>query len=271
MLFLYCILTNSHPVFLFSQQQQQQGHADIFTLNKDTWVTQGDFISLDGNLLVGSVSIDETGQTFAVGGHPVSTDDEDTAVVRIFRFVAGNWEELGEGIVGDFQDTAYIAALSANGNIVAVSNYYRGEAGPAEGGTNDALDVRAFELDESTKEWVQLGENLHALAPGEKSGYFITLSDDGMVMGMGDPGRESADGGGVTGHAHIYQYDEETGLWDQRRPNKYGESPGDQFGFAVSISGDGTRFAVGSPFNRGDGREKGRVYVYDTSADLTVV
>jgi hypothetical protein len=225
-------------------------------------VKQGDFVSLEGTLLVGSVSIDETGQTFAVGGHPVTTEENSSpAVVRIFSFLAGNWAELGEGIIGDFEDTAYLTALSADGNIVAVSNYYKGEAGPAEGELNDALDVRAFEWDGN--QWIQLGENLHALAPGEKSGYFITLSDDGMLMGMGDPGRENMEGGGVAGHAHIYQYDESSQLWEQRGPNKDGQAPGDQFGFAVALSGDGKSFAVGAPFNRGEGVERGRVTVYD--------
>mmetsp|Transcript_126538 Transcript_126538/g.188840 ORF Transcript_126538/g.188840 Transcript_126538/m.188840 type:complete len:693 (+) Transcript_126538:110-2188(+) len=237
------------------------GHADIFLLNQGEWVKQGGIVSLEGSLLVGSVSIDESGQTFAVGGNPVSREkDSSLAVVRIFGFLAGDWAELGDGIIGDFQDTAYLAALSADGTIVAVSNYYRGEAGPSEGDLNDALDVRAFKW--NGKEWIQLGGNLHALAPGEKSGYFITLSDDGTLMGMGDPGRANIEGGGVAGHAHIYQYDESSQLWEQRGPNKDGQAPGDQFGFAVALSGDGKRFATGAPFNRGEGVERGRVSVF---------
>jgi hypothetical protein len=37
---------------------------------------------------------------------------------------------------------------------------------------------------------------------------------------------------------------------------------GDQFEFDVSLSGDGQHFAVGAPFNRGTGLERGRVYVW---------
>jgi hypothetical protein len=101
---------------------------------------------------------------------------------------------------------------------------------------------------------------LHASAPVPKSGYFISLSDDGTIIAMSDPGTSGKPGGGVTGHAHIYKYDGKS--WMQRSPNQNGEAPGDQFGFDVSISGDGRRFAVGAPLNRGSGVERGRVYVY---------
>jgi hypothetical protein len=87
-----------------------------------------------------------------------------------------------------------------------MSNYYIGEAGaagPSEGKMNKALDARAFEWNEKDEEWVQLGENLHANEMGARSRYFITLSDDGMLLGMGDPGKRDSEGGSVTGHAHI--------------------------------------------------------------------
>ena len=61
------------------------------------------------------------------------------------------------------------------------------------------------------------------------------------------------------------EYEPVTDQWKQNAPNKYGEAPGDQFGFDVSISGDGLKMAVSAPFNRGDGFERGRVYVYDVS------
>ena len=44
-----------------------------------------------------------------------------------------------------------------------------------------------------------------------------------------------------------------------------GEAAGDQFGYAVSISGDGNRLAVSAPYNRGSGLERGRVQIYEVA------
>jgi hypothetical protein len=150
--------------------------------------------------------------------------------------------------------------LSGDGTIVAVSSYYVGVIGSAHAESNDALDARALKYSPDLNQWIPLGENLHASAPGPKSGYFISLSDDGMIIAMSDPGTPGLSGGDVTGHAHIFKYDGDS--WMQQGPNKNGEAPGDQFGFDVSISGDGRHFAVGAPFNWGSGVERGRVYVY---------
>ena len=98
-------------------------------------------------------------------------------------------------------------------------------------------------------------------SPGVKSGYFITLSDDGEVIGMGDPGRKVRKGQ-VSGHAHIYIYSKDNGEWQKAGPDIDGEAAGDMFGFDVSISGDAKHFIIGAPSSRGDGYGHGRVQVY---------
>jgi hypothetical protein len=230
----------------------------VYMLDDGIWIPRGGKINIGGMLFLGSVSLSADGLVLAVGGIPTN-DDENPAVVRIFLLKSGEWLELGEGVNGRVEETAYQAALSGDGTIVAVSNYYVGPVGSAQAESNDALDARALEWSPDHKQWIPLGENLHASAPGPKSGYFISLSDDGTIIAMSDPGTPNQYGG-VTGHAHIFKYDGDS--WMQLGPNKNGEAPGDQFGFDVSISGDGRYFAVGAPFNRGSGLERGRVYVY---------
>jgi hypothetical protein len=245
------------------------GLVRVYLLDAGTWIPRGGEIDINGTLLVGSVSLSASGNVLAVGGKPTNVD-ENPAVVRIFQLVSGEWLELGQGVNGDVKDTAYQAALSADGTIVAVSNYYVGGSagGSAQAHSNDAIDARILQWSPGGADggdldhWVPLGVNLHAKAPGPKTGYFISLSDDGTTLAMGDPGTPGEEGGGVTGHAHIFKYDGQTQAWTQRGPKQNGQAPGDQFGFDVSISGDGHHFAVGAPFNRGSGVELGRVYVY---------
>ena len=49
-----------------------------------------------------------------------------------------------------------------------------------------------------------------------------------------------------------------------------GDAPGDQFGYAVCISGDGQHAVASAPFNRAEGIEVGRVYGFDL-ADMDKV
>ena len=46
---------------------------------------------------------------------------------------------------------------------------------------------------------------------------------------------------------------------------------GDQFGYSVSISGDGNRLAVSAPYNRGTGQERGRIQVYQVNEDAELI
>jgi hypothetical protein len=58
--------------------------------------------------------------------------------------------------------------------------------------------------------------------------------------------------------------------WTQRGQDIDGEAVGDQSGYSVSLSADGTVVAVGAPMNFGaNGRESGQVRVYDLSNGTT--
>lgn len=240
------------------------GGVTVWAINQGEWIQFGDTIEAETLLLsVSTVSLSSDGSILAMSGIPLPGGD---AVVEIYGLVLGAWAQMGDGIEGQLQDTSYICDLSGNGQVVAVSNYYVGDGvGPAQGALNDALDVRAFEWSESQQAWMLMGENLHASAPGQKSGYFISLSDDGKLMGMGDPGRRT-ESGDITGHAHVYYYDGSE--WIQLGPNEYGEGAGDQFGFSIALSSSGNSLLVSAPFSRGKGYEHGRVVVYDIDVDL---
>jgi hypothetical protein len=125
--------------------------------------------------------------------------------------------------------------------------------------------------------WNAYGDNLHAGINGTKSGYVVAFSDDGSVIGMGDPGTSSA-GRNVNGHAHVFHShnedddDNEQGkeAFVQFGKNLLGDSHADSFGFAVALSGDGRRFVVGIPLSREAGDTNGpaglvRVYATTTA------
>lgn len=180
----------------------------------------------------------------------------------MFDVGTGDFKERGNGIKANRNGTSYSVDLSDDGSTVAISNYY--STLDAISDENDALDVRTFTFSSSEDSWAQLGETLHAFEPGNKDGYFISISNDGRVIAMGDPGRVGSSGGGNTGHAHIYVFDDAKSSWSQLGPDVTGAGAGDHFGYDVVISGDGRRFAASAPFSRALGTRgsHGRVTVY---------
>jgi hypothetical protein len=116
-----------------------------------------------------------------------------------------------------------------------------------------------------TSYWVQRGNVLTAIdaANGDLFGWRVSLSADGSVLAVGSPhweGVSGADRGGV------YIYDWTGAAWAQRGSvlTASDAANGDQFGFSVSLSADGSILAVGAPDWEGvTGTNRGSVYIYD--------
>jgi hypothetical protein len=232
------------------------GYTEVYVLDSDGWNQQGGTVtSLDHELDAFSVSLSNDGATLAVGGIP---DANDGAVAQVFHLVSGEWEKRGSAIGGRVHigETIYLADLSGDGSTIVVSNYYTTEA---RENTGLGLDVRAFIWSADTDNWEPLGQNMHSGNMAEKSGYFVSLSDDGRTIAMGDPGARVVGQGAVSGHAHFFAF--KGGEWLQLGPNYEGEAAGDQFGYAVALSGNGDYLVASAPYNRASGEERGRVMV----------
>ena len=182
-------------------------------------------------------------------------------VVSVYEYnLVGDqdWTQLGTGISGvlSTKNTGWFVDLDASGNRMAVSNSYLVESDFANTDPN-ALIVQAYQFENDN--WVDFGERLHANITGSKSGYVISYSDDGLSMAMGDRGTSEVGQNG--GHAHIYKYI--NGRWIQDGPNLEGNAAGDQFGFSVALSGDGTRIVAGAPYSRAAYIDSGIILAFD--------
>ncbi len=101
----------------------------------------------------------------------------------------------------------------------------------------------------------QIGQDLE----GEEGafdffGYSVSISADGSVVAVGAP--ES------NGNGYLRVFHNISEVWTQVGQNIYGEEYNDSFGYAVSISADGSVVAVGAPENTGNGAGSGHVRVY---------
>ena len=63
-----------------------------------------------------------------------------------------------------------------------------------------------------------------------------------------------------SGHVRVYEYNGSS--WKQKGPDIDGEAEGDESGYSVSMSADGSIVAIGARFNDASGDSSGHVRVY---------
>ena len=107
----------------------------------------------------------------------------------------------------------------------------------------------------------QLGTDIDGEAAGDESGRSVSLSSDGSRVAIGAPYN---DGTGIDrGHVRIYEYSGSS--WTQLGIDINGEADADLSGWSVSLSPDGSRVAIGAPYNNGTGTDAGYVRIYEYS------
>ncbi|KAH8083396.1 hypothetical protein JL720_8280 [Aureococcus anophagefferens] len=170
------------------------------------------------------------------------------------------WKQRGDDIDGEAADdrSGYSVSLSADGTTLAVGARYNDGAGSKAG------HARVFAWDPVDETWVQRGDDIDGEAAYDESGYSVSLSADGTALAVGAPRNGGA--GFNAGHARVFAWDSVDETWKQRGDDIDGEAAGDESGYSVSLSADGTTLAVGAPYNGGAGFNAGhaRVFAWDS-------
>lgn len=105
----------------------------------------------------------------------------------------------------------------------------------------------------------QLGQDFEGATAGETFGQAVALSANGNRLIVGSP---LYDGAGTNiGRAHVYDFNGTS--WVQVGTELVGAATEDRYAGAVAISNDGSRIAVGSYLNDGNGTSSGMVRVFD--------
>jgi hypothetical protein len=176
--------------------------------------------------------------------------------VRVFDWGGTNWIQRGQDIDGEAANdqSGWSVSISDDGNSVAIGAVYNDPNGMA-----DAGHVRVY--DWYASQWTQRGQDIDGVAADDRNAV-VSLSDDGDTLAIGAVLNDS-NGKSNAGHVRIFDWD--GSQWTQRGQDIVGESAGDLSGFSVSISGDGSKVAIGAPVNRGayGWNEPGQVRVYD--------
>jgi hypothetical protein len=84
------------------------------------------------------------------------------------------------------------------------------------------------------------------------------LSDSGTILAIS--AIDNDDGGSDSGHVRVYENN--SGTWTQLGEDIDGESSGDESGYGLSLSSDGSIVAIGARLNDDNGTNSGKVKVY---------
>ncbi len=110
--------------------------------------------------------------------------------------------------------------------------------------------------------WNKIGQDIVGDADYDDFGYSVSLSDDGRTLAVG---ARSANGnnGYDSGRVSVYRMDDAESNWIKIGTNDIdGMAAGDMSGLSVSLSADGNKVAIGSPYNDDNGDDSGHVRVY---------
>ena len=202
-----------------------------------------------------SVSLSSDGTRVAIGANGNDGNGGASGHVRVYEFGGGTWTQLGSDIDGEavMDQSGYSVSLSSDGTTVAIGAIYN------DGNGNSSGHVRIYEFSGGT--WTQLGSDIDGEAIFDQSGWSVSLSSDGTRVAIGAIGNDA--NGGNSGQVRIYEFS--GGTWTQLGSDIDGEAANDNSGFSVSLSSDGTRVAIGAPYNDGNGNASGHVRVYEFS------
>ena len=110
--------------------------------------------------------------------------------------------------------------------------------------------------------WEQLGAGIDGEVAGENSGYAVSLSADGMRLAVYALSSSRA------WHVRVWEW--RGTAWVQMGADIDGEGSGYSSGYAISLSADGSKLAVGAPWNTLHGTNAGHVRVWAWSGTAWV-
>lgn len=237
------------------------GHAMALSADGNTWAIGAPY---------------EASAAQGIDGDQTDNSASDAGAVYVFSRTGGQWafEAYLKAEYGDDSDFFGISlSLSADGNVLAVG---------AEGDDSGAVGVNPDPKDKSAPESGAVYLYARSDSSWTHSAYLkasntdildhfggaVALSAAGTTLAVGaywesaaadDPADNSADSAGA-----VYIFRHEGGSWTQSdyvKPSSAEFGAGDDFGSAVSLSGDGTALAVGAA---GDDDYAGSAYLFSS-------
>ena len=187
-----------------------------------------------------------------------SADGAGDGRVRTYRLENGIWTEFGgaTSMTGENSgdSVGYSVDTNSDGSIVVV-----GEPG-WNGVGNNSGRVRTYSLQGGV--WTEFGgaTSITGQVTNDQAGYSVAISSDGSLIAVGEPDWDGV-GGSLSTSGRVRTYILQGGVWTQTggATSMTGQNTGDNAGWSVAMSSDGTTIAVGE-YNWSGTRGRVRTY-----------
>jgi hypothetical protein len=183
------------------------GHTKIFQyVSGTTWTQLGSDIDGSPNSQAGfSVALNSNGDIIAIGNITDDTIVDNGGVVKVYKFVSGQWTLYGNAIAGGPADLAgYSVAFNDSGDILAVGSPYRDAGSKSDVGT-----VQLYKFNGST--WIRLYPRISGIQLNENSGWSVSLSKNISKIVIGAP--NYVNNSSKVGIARIYSLPKIFSFW----------------------------------------------------------
>lgn len=240
--------------FYNSGNGMYSGSVRVYENKSGTWTQLG--LDIDGeaagDYCGSSVSISGDGSIVAIGSAFNGGNGPLSGSVRVFKNNLGTWTKIGADIDGEtaYDQSSWGLSLSSDGATLAIG------APRNAGNGEDSGSVRVYKY--LSGSWIQVGADIDGESSSDLSGTTVSLSADGTTVAIASP--ENDGNGNNSGSVRVFK--NIAGTWTKVGADIDGESAGDQSGWGLSISENGTIIAIGSPNNAGNGISSGSVRVY---------
>ena len=255
----------------------QQAYIKPFNTGIDDRFGTSVSLSGDGNTLaVGAIGEDSALTGVNRPDNNTRPNNSDSGATYVFRFNTGSNTWTQQAYIKTFfpvfgAQFGSAVRLSDDGNTLAASasqepSLARGiNQAPISGddGDEESGAVYVFRFNSTSTIWSQQAYiKAHNADLYDRFGFSLSLSDDGNTLAVGATAEESSSTGvgsnggdnnaGNSGAAYVFQVST-AGTWIQQAYIKASNTDGsDEFGWSISLSGNGMFLAVGAFHERGD-------------------
>ncbi len=194
-----------------------------------------DILGIANNHIVGgSTALSKDGNILAVT-EQVSVSE---SRVKTYQLLNGTWTSIGNTInnLNNNDDFGTSLSLNSSGNILVI-----GATQKYSNLTNKEGYVQVYEL--ISNNWVLKGSSIIGSHNGSAFGNSVSVNDDGDIIAIGAPSDNT--NGTDNGACKVYKFI--SGNWTLMNNVILGNNNFDNFGHAVSLSGDGNALAVTAP------------------------
>lgn len=174
---------------------QESGQVVVFQKISDTWEQinepiLGEFVH---NAFGESVSINDMGNIIAFS----SLNYGGYGLVRVYENLSESWVQKGGDIIGENVNDGFGISISLNGSgdVIAIGGHFN------DGSFLDAGHVRVFKYQSGV--WGQVLNDIDGEANQDRSGYSVSLSNDGNIVAIGAYLNDNS--GDNAGNARIFE------------------------------------------------------------------